>query len=65
MNKLIQIAPYVAVFGLHRIFRLFSAKEHAVVAGHILHRLFLLNVSVVFVNDQKCSAQNRVVFIKP
>ena len=31
----------------------------------IRHRLFLLNMSVVFVNAEKCSAQNRVVFIKP
>ena len=31
----------------------------------IRHRLFLLNVSVVSVNAKKCSAQNRVVFIKP
>ena len=30
----------------------------------IWHRLFLLNVSVVFVNTKKCSAQNRAVFIK-
>ena len=30
-----------------------------------LHHLFLLNVSVVFVNAKKCSFQNRVVFIKP
>ena len=32
---------------------------------NIWHRLFLLNVSVVFVNAEKCSAQNRVVFVKP
>ena len=31
----------------------------------IWHRLFLLNVSAVFVNVEKCSAQNRVIFIKP
>ena len=31
----------------------------------IWHRLFLLNVSVVFVNVKKCSVQNRVDFIKP
>ena len=31
----------------------------------IWHCLFLLNVSVVLVNTEKCSAQNRVVFIKP
>ena len=28
------------------------------------HRLFLLNASIVFVNAEKCSVQNRVVFIK-
>ena len=26
---------------------------------------FCLNVSVVFVNAEKCSVQNRIVFIKP
>ena len=31
----------------------------------IRHRLFLLNVSVVFVNAEKCSVHDRVVLIKP
>ena len=31
----------------------------------VLHHLLLLNVSGVFVNAEKCSIQNRVVFIKP
>ena len=31
----------------------------------IWHRLFLLNVSVVFVKAEKRSAQNRAVFVKP
>ena len=30
----------------------------------ILHRLFLLIVPVVFVNAERCSVKNRVVFIK-
>ena len=31
----------------------------------LMHRLFLLNVSVVFVNAENCSVQNRVVLVKP
>ena len=31
----------------------------------IWHRLILLNVSVAFVNAEKCRVSNRVVFIKP
>ena len=31
----------------------------------IWHRLFLLIVPVVFVNAERCSVKNRVVFIKP
>ena len=31
----------------------------------VWYRLFLLNVSVDFLNAEKCSAQNSVVFIKP
>ena len=47
------------------IFRASWLKHCSTLPKVIWHRLFLLNVSVVFVNAEKCSVQNRVVFIKP